>query len=283
MAQNATNVKPEEKKGSGARLFLILLVIILLAVFREILGSAGFRAFVFLDDLFKISASIPPYIAWGLMGLLIGAIYGSVAAWKKYKLKFTVTLIPIAVFILAIVILFVSNKPAKSKYNVQATLLIEDGYNFVTVEADEATMPRGYNTSSINLLDNNENTSWIGNVPKAPVPSEIRFTFRGIESYADKDIKCVGFKIKNGYRKSSRAWADFSRAKEVIIMRNDEAIQNIVLPDNKTTYEEISFSPVSIKPSDVFIIKINSVYSGKKYPKQLAVSELVPVVQYKSF
>src|SRR5207237_7851322 len=81
---------------------------------RDTLGTYSAKAFHFTDNLLKLSANISPVICWGLPGLLVGSIYGSFVAWKKYKLNAAAYLAPIGISILLLAILYVINKPRQS-------------------------------------------------------------------------------------------------------------------------------------------------------------------------
>lgn len=76
-------------KISLLRKYLLMWIIwfgIMVYLFREMLGMLSVRFFVFTDRLLNISDSINPVIMWALLGLFLGAIYGSLVATRKLKL-----------------------------------------------------------------------------------------------------------------------------------------------------------------------------------------------------
>lgn len=107
-----TTSKNQSNKNTGGLLvFAIVVIIALIILLREILGQFSLATFAFIDGLLKFNESMPPILGWMILGLLVGAIYGSVVAWKKYNLSFSINLIPIGGFLLIAVLLFIINKP----------------------------------------------------------------------------------------------------------------------------------------------------------------------------
>ncbi len=100
------------KTTSGSLWFVGFIVIALLIfLFRETLGRNSFKIFIVLDNFVKFAPSLPPFIGWILPGLLLGAIFGSLVAWKKYKLNYTINLLPIGAFAVIMFLLIIINKP----------------------------------------------------------------------------------------------------------------------------------------------------------------------------
>lgn len=271
------------KNNSGcASLLLILLLLAIIYVFKAQLGMYSTKVFHFSDALLQLSSGITPIIGWSLLGLLIGSIYGSFVAWKKYKLNAGVNLIPIGVLVLLLTILYLSNKPmnawaVETAGNTQTMY----AYNLVTVEV--------YNTSTddnkvlykpVFLIDSSDKTAWIANISYSS--PEVRFSFKGLQSYADKEVQCTGFMIKNGYRKSPELWENFARAKRLSINHNGSLIAAAIVNDKNSDSEEVKIAPVIINSFDNISITFNSVYAGEKYPDRLAITELVPIIQFKN-
>src|SRR4051794_1145215 len=145
----------EAKDGpGGVWLFLIILFVVLTFVFNEALGNFSFKVFLFLDNLVKISDSASPLLLWGMLGLMIGAIYGSFVAWKKYKLDLTVNFIPVGIVLLFIAILFKVNHPLETNtFGVSTSNLQTDyAYDIVTATAYNTTQDNNANDPSL-LLD----------------------------------------------------------------------------------------------------------------------------------
>ncbi len=100
------------------RKYLLMWIIwfgILVYLFREILGFISVRFIVFTDRLLNMSDSFSPVLMWALLGLLLGAIYGSLVATRRYKLdgKINQALIGTISFIL-VVTAFVNRPLANS-------------------------------------------------------------------------------------------------------------------------------------------------------------------------
>lgn len=112
IAPNIIEPQKATRKSTGSPGFFGIVAIALMIYFlRKTLGRHSFEIFVFLDNLVKFAQSLPPFVGWILPGLLIGAICGSLVAWKKHKLSFTINLLPIGVFVLVIFLLIIINKP----------------------------------------------------------------------------------------------------------------------------------------------------------------------------
>jgi len=269
-----------KKSSGGIWLFLVILFFVLSFAFKEALGSYGFKAFLFLDNLVKLSATASPFIFWGILGLFTGAIYGSFVAWKKYKLHAAVNLIPVGILVLFVAIMYIVNKPQDATaftaaHNVQTVY----AYNLVTAEVYNVPADNNTNYKPNNLLDSNDKTAWITDIRTGNTP-EVRFSFRGLQTFADRHLQCVGFIIRNGYRKSPQLWGNFARVKALAIKHNGSLITNAVINDNDNDSEEIKINPISISSFDNVSISINAVYPGEKYPDRVAISELVPIVKY---
>jgi uncharacterized membrane protein len=275
------SLKPAETNGWGCSLFLLMILLLALTfVFRKALGEHSFSAFQFTDSLLQTGASIPPVVSWGILGLLVGAIYGSFVAWRKYKLHGVVNLIPIEIFIMIIAILYNVNHPLEASAFVTTNdLQTEYAYGLVTATEFNSVQDENAKYKPSFLLDNNDKTAWIteayGNSYE-----EVRFSFGSLHDYRNKHLQCVGFAIKNGYRKSEQLWSNFARAKSLAIKYNGRLVTNAVIKDKSNSNEEIRINPIPISSFDNLSISINDVYPGEKYPDRVAISELVPIVGY---
>lgn len=72
----------------------------------------GFNLFVYIENLLQFT-SVNPLVMWGILGLLIGSIFGVVVAVKKYKLPKKLIFYPISITILVIIILSFINRPTQ--------------------------------------------------------------------------------------------------------------------------------------------------------------------------
>jgi hypothetical protein len=270
---------PAAQSSGCSGLFLIVLLFVLAYVFRAPLGMYSTRAFLITDNLLQLGSSLSPVVSWGLLGILIGSIYGSVVAWKKYKVNATVNLIPIGVFIIVLAILYLVNKPLESAAfeavrNTQTTY----AYDLVTAEVYNAPQDNNAMYKPSFLLDSSDKTAWITDVAKSN--AEVRFSFNGLKDYRNKEVQCVGFVIKNGYRKSPQLWDNFARAKSIAIRHNGRFITAAIVNDKNSDSEEIKIAPVAISSFDNISVAVNTIYEGEKYRTRVAVTELVPIIEY---
>ena len=289
IAQPAKNNIPAQQLVNNKSLFrkywlqFFLIIIVIVFFAKQWLGKVSYEGLFFIDNLVKFSVSFPPILAWGLLGLLFGVIYGSFTAWKKYKLTAIINVIPIGIFVLCITILFLVNKPLSSRPDIAVhKMQTMYAYQLARIENSDESFDKNIVYKTESLIDDNNSTAWITDISKADANKEVVFTFNGIENYADKNLQCIGFRIKNGYDKSPQLWANFARVKECLIAYNGTFISGVTVSDN-SDYQDIKITPISINVNDKFSIKINSVYPGKKYANRVAITELIPIVQYENF
>lgn len=99
-------VQQTTKRNTGNGWLPAVIVLALVIYFnRRMVGRYSFGTFAYIDRLVHLTDTVPPFIAWGMIGLLVGAVYGSIVAWRKYKLHYTVNLIPLGIFIVVIFVL----------------------------------------------------------------------------------------------------------------------------------------------------------------------------------
>jgi len=102
-------------KDSKSVLLLLGLIIFFVYVLRNFLGRVSAFFFVPIDSLLFISQSIPPVVMWMFFGLLIGVVYGSFIAIKKYRLDLKLLVYPIGILVITICLIllvsFIKNKP----------------------------------------------------------------------------------------------------------------------------------------------------------------------------
>jgi hypothetical protein len=274
-------IKPAETNGWGCSLFLLMILLLALAfVFRRTLGEHSLSIFQFTDSLLQTGTSISPVVSWGILGLLVGSIYGSFVVWRKYKLHGAVNLIPIGIFILFVAIFYTINHPQEASAFVTASnLQTEYAYDLVTATEYNSVQDENAKYKPSFLLDNNEKTAWITEAYSGSY-EEVRFSFGSLQDYRDKHLQCVGFAIKNGYRKSEQLWSNFARAKSLAIKYNGRLVTNAIVKDDGNSNEEIKINPIPISSFDNLSINIIDVYPGEKYTDRVAISELVPIMEH---
>ncbi len=254
--------------------WLVVIIVIIFFV-RGMLAVISINTLLFLDNLLY-AGSTSAWIMWAFLGLLLGVVVGAWVAFKKYKLAYSSVLLPLAVLLLFIVVMYLANKPGAHD-TTRLERKTADATQFVTVAAS-GTLPdyEGNNYAPDNLLDNNDSTAWICTTDGI---GKVEFTF---SSYLSKlrDAKCVALKIKNGYNKSQKIYKNHNRLKTLFAYNNGSMIGTYSLNDDYNLWQTIAINPVPVKEGDVLSITPGSVYRGKKYTDQTAVTELVPVVEF---
>src|SRR5690349_10345999 len=132
-------------KKRKSRIIYWIILLVLIYVFRVQLGILSFNAFLFLDNLLQLSAGFPPIFMWFVLGALIGLVYGGFVAWKKYRLDFKLTLIPVVLLILVVFLLMSVNQPVSSQ-QAMTPVNTELAHRFITVTAS-SHMPDYKNNS----------------------------------------------------------------------------------------------------------------------------------------
>jgi hypothetical protein len=84
----------------GKSVFVVVALIVFIAyVLRGVLGQVSALFLVPADRLLFISHRISPVVMWALLGLLVGLIYGSFIAIKKYRLDIKLIAYPIVLLL----------------------------------------------------------------------------------------------------------------------------------------------------------------------------------------
>ena len=108
-----------QKGRSGREILLIVIGIFLglYVLYHLLIWCAkasvylGYNMFFYLDNLFTITA-LNPLISWGIFGFFLGIIFGVLVAIRKYRLRKSLIFIPVAFFIVLLVIMSLINQPA---------------------------------------------------------------------------------------------------------------------------------------------------------------------------
>lgn len=254
----------------------LLILMVIAFVLRRILAVVSINSFLFLDNLLYTGESISPWIIWAILGLLLGAVAGAMVALKKYKLAYSSVLIPLAVLVFFLAILYLVNEPA----NHESTRLERrtvNGTSYVHIEAD-GTLPDYKRTSYApsNLLDADNNTAWLC---KTGDNATISFTFSSGVSGLN-NVKCIALKLKNGYDKSRKTFNDHNRMERFSLYHNNNMVGTYTANDYYNLWQEITINPIPVMPGDVLSIRIESTYTGDRYDEQTAITELFPVLEY---
>ncbi|WP_025763910.1 hypothetical protein [Dyadobacter tibetensis] len=85
---------------------LLGLFVFIAFVLSNLVGRVSAYFFTSIDSFLLISNSIPPIIMWMVLGLLLGLIFGSLVAIKKYRLDYKLLIYPIAVVLLLLAVIY---------------------------------------------------------------------------------------------------------------------------------------------------------------------------------
>lgn len=105
-------------KDGKSVLVVLALGIFVVYVMRNLLGRVSAFFIVPMDNLLFISHRIPPVLMWMIFGLLVGLVYGSFVAIKKYKLDYKQLIAPVVALIILINLILLSSYFFKSESSV---------------------------------------------------------------------------------------------------------------------------------------------------------------------
>ncbi|HEY5408529.1 MAG TPA: hypothetical protein VIJ92_15655 [Ginsengibacter sp.] len=274
---------PKTKTAGNASLWVILAVLLIgvVAFFKTPVSIYSFRAFIFMDNFLNITRA-SSVINWAILGLFVGFIYGSFVAWKKYKLTFAINFISIATFIAVIAILFLVNNPSQSKaFAAVSKTESRYAYNLVSVSDKSMNSNLTKNNYASYLVDSNNNTAYlIKDQKRKDLYCEIEFSFSRGVNINGENVKCTGIMIQNGNRRSQEMWNNYGRVKNLSVWKNGTLITEGVAVDSSDNSQEIKIEPISVSPYDRLSVKLTSSYPGVKYPKEIAITELIPIIEY---
>jgi hypothetical protein len=106
---------PAVTAGSTAhQLGVVALIfgLIFISAGYQVVGAGGFNFFVWGDHI--LGNGSRPVISWSLVGLLAGAMTGSLVIWRKYNIKFQWCLATIIPFLLILIVLEGLSGPLQS-------------------------------------------------------------------------------------------------------------------------------------------------------------------------
>ncbi|MBK7957608.1 MAG: hypothetical protein IPK03_05520 [Bacteroidetes bacterium] len=261
---------------------IVWLLLLVLSISNEI-KLLSLRFLTAIDNIFYMTNYINSIFAWTIIGILVGLVFGSCTAWKKYNLSFKVALIPIIITVLLISILIVLNKNRLSDNWTpisNETKSTELAYQYVTTTtSSQLQLKNGIYCGSNNLLDTDYKTAWIGvSNNKTGINEEVNFHFNFSKPEEIKKIEIIGFNIVNGYCKSKKVWNNHNRAATISIFHNGTYLTIKSIPNLYNKESHIEMPAQEIEPNDKITFKITSAIKGSKYINQTAISELIPIL-----
>lgn len=271
---------------------MLVVIGIFVYSFRSLLGGIGSILFVSIDGMIGPSTT-SPIILWSILGLFVGAIAGSFVAYKKFRLAPVVVIVPmVALFLFC---LFASlfkgdiSGGYTKKIEMDSDLSEKDktgdagvaNGQIVSVSASsELPATNGKSFQIRNIMDERKSTAWMENAKGAGINESITFQFSDRRMKNVREVKCVGFRIRNGYQKSPLLWNGNNRLKDFSVSHNSGRVVYLMAADLQEKTEELKFEkPVVIQPGDRLIVSIISVYYGEGSSDRTAISELVPIVE----
>lgn len=111
-------------------------------LFREMLGMMSVRFVVFTDRLLSISESFNPVIMWALLGLVLGAIYGSLVATRKFKLDGKINQVLVGTVSFILVVTALVNRPLANSLIATAEPESVQVDSSAQVQAEEKQQPQ---------------------------------------------------------------------------------------------------------------------------------------------
>jgi len=127
------------------RKYLLMWIIwlgIMVYLFREMLGMVSVGFVVFTDRLLNMSDSFNPVWMWAIFGLLLGAIYGSLVATRKFKLDGKINQLLIGTISITLVVAALVNKPLANSLIASAERDSVQVYSTAKVQMEEKQQPQ---------------------------------------------------------------------------------------------------------------------------------------------
>lgn len=260
------------------KVWLIIGVLVIL-IMQKLIGAFSVNFFTVIDRLLEIHPAIPPFLMWGILGLFVGAIVGSLVIWAKYKLAFKWNLLSIGALIFLLLVLFIISAPLST---VQAHMEDHTASAMVKVSATNSLPDyKQYHYSADNLIDKDGNTAWMYMQDKINLES-VHYVFTKPDLIEYTNPQVTGLQLKNGYSKNKDKWKSYNRLKDFTVYHNNKLVYSGTAADQYNIVEDIVFTQqVPVNPGDTISVRINSVYRGNNRKADItAISEMVPLVSY---
>lgn len=258
----------------------LIVGIVVLFMLRHLIGAVSVNFFTAVDHILEIHRSLSPVLMWGILGLFMGAIAGSLVMWQKYKLAMKWNFISIGVFVLFILVLAALSSPLGTKKGV-ASLQDHTAASMVQVTATSALPDyKQYHYKAENLIDKDLNTAWMY-LPGKIGGESVRYIFEQDKMAGLTDLKLTGLQLRNGYSKSMAKWKSFNRIRGFTVYVNSTQVYSGAAVDKYNTEEDIVFNQSPVNPGDTVTVYIHSVYRGNNRKADItAVTEMVPLISF---
>ncbi len=293
-------VKSDKKLNQLIKLSTILWVIAYFDFFQigTHIGSAVFLLYTLIADgsafFIQKSGGLESKIGyWFIHGVLIGIVYGSYVAYKKYRLSkyyFIFTLLILILYSVLQLLLNIryiserknvfngrniSNERRQNTSDTNKSINTILGYDYflLTNYTDGADL--------LKLVDQDINTSLIRNsrLKRNEPFSDMRFwvELNGKKEMDFKSLILHGFYIYNGNNQSEKEWNKYGRAKKINVVINKKVIAKLDVEDVFNKPQSLFFEPVKIEPLHIIELVIMEDYQGTV--NKIAISELIPIIE----
>jgi len=268
---------PMKKSNNGFWLIIGVGALVLILILNKALGALSYNFFVAGDNFFKLSEHIPPFVMWGVGGILIGAIIGSIVVCIKYKLALKWLAPPIAGSILIFTVFLLLSGPLLSNEG-QRTVKRRDGSKYVEISASTALPKYQHHEYGPDLLlDNDDSTAWMY-IEKAGKPATVNYVFKGAKMDSVSNVQLIGIRFAPGYQKNYDKWQNSNKPKDYVIYKNSEQVLTGTLEDHFGN-EEVAIKNLVINAGDTIKVEITSSYKPlEKKVNIIAVSMMYPVI-----
>lgn len=267
------------KKNNPYFIIGVILLLVLL-ILRNFIGAMSINLLTLTDHLLNINSSVSPILMWGIFGMFLGAIAGSLAIWKKYKLAFKWNYISIGLLSLFLIVLIAVRSPM-GVATVPGVFETAEATDFVEVNSYWALPAyKTYTYDAANLVDDDNSTAWMF-LHDDQREESVSYLFPNDKMSKIRHVKVSGIRLMNGFNKSHAKWNGFNRVREFIVYHNGTRVFEGMAADQYNSDETIDFKPIEINAGDTIKVNIHSVYRVKKDMGFTAVSKMVPMVTYK--
>ena len=267
-----------KKNNSSFIIGIIILLVFLLL--RDYIGALSINILTIIDHLLNLNARLSPILMWGIMGILLGAVAGSLTVWKKYKLAFKWNFISIGMLGLCLIVSISMSTPIGTAV-VPGVFETKEATDLIEVSSDWSLPAyKTFTYDAANLADDDHSTAWMFFHDDQREES-VSYLFPDNKMRKVRHVKVSGIRLMNGFNKSHAKWNSFNRVREFIVYQNGARVFEGIAADQYNSDETIDFKPVEITAGDTIRVNIHSVYRVKKDMGFTAVSKMIPMVTYK--
>ncbi len=94
---------------------LVVVAAVVIFFLRTMISAACIDLFLMIDNSLEFSNHLSPVLMWIILGLFVGLVFGTITAWKKYRIDFKLNYIFFAALLLFLTLASFINRPATPK------------------------------------------------------------------------------------------------------------------------------------------------------------------------